>query len=529
MKYFFLLIFTTLSINVMSITSPSQRKSNRQSTLEYHISVVTANIEIQDTLIQLLKSKARIRGLNFTFDNSLDSYPDVVLSFDIDVKHPDSVNFGAKSFVQIKFPYQKKNHTIQVYNLDDASDKVLSYLYSYYYQGLRPVYSTVFKQGEGGYNTYRIPSVMSLPNGRVLAITEARLQGKTDCAENDLILRYSDDEGKSWSDIVLMAEAGKASLNNPTTVFVKELNRILVLFQEYPPKKHEGVTSTGVEGDNITRFYVIYSDDNGESWSVKRDITRQAKLPEATSYASGPGIGIRVNVGPDKGRILIPVNVSGGKLGWFNYLIASDDLGNSWHILPGRSDYGTNESQLIQVSETEFLINARCHRFEGQDKTAPVDWNPWNFEKVTHWRGEISVKISHDMTSWSKTKIRQDMPDPLCQGSIYRYSGLNNNEKSIILFSNPASQLSFGKGDKLKTTPPARINGVVRLSYDNGKTWKWSKRIYGNRFTEFQYSVLTRMASGKIGCFFETGGDLKFALFDLNWLTSGEYKNDISL
>ena len=173
--------------------------------------------------------------------------------------------------------------------------------------------------------------------------------------------------------------------------YLEEKKCILLIFKEYPPKLNEGNTATGLDGENITRTYVTFSYDDGKTWTAKRDITAEVKLPVATGYATGPGVGIRVEKGKDKGRILIPVNVSGGRDGWFNYLVYSDDLGESWNILEGRSSYGTNESQIVEIAENEFIVNARCHKFEGSIHDRPVNWGPWNFPALTKYRGFIPV------------------------------------------------------------------------------------------------------------------------------------------
>ena len=66
-----------------------------------------------------------------------------------------------------------------------------------------------------------------------------------------------------------------------------------------------------------------------------------------------------------------------------------------------------------------------------------------------------------------------------------------------------------------------RINGVARISYDEAKNFDYSKRIHGNRYSDFFYSVLTDLGNGQLGCIFETMDGLKFATFDTEWLTSG--------
>lgn len=371
----------------------------------------------------------------------------------------------------------------------------------------RPEYSTVFANGSDGYEVFRIPSIVSLPDGRILAIAEGRSSHRGDCSENDIVLKYSDDKGRTWSPLILLAESGNASLNNPTSIFIPEKGRIMVLFQEYPFETNEMLTQSGFEGDNITRTYIIYSDDRGLTWSPKRDITKEIKLKEATGYATGPGACLQVIAGKDKGRIIVPINVTGAGNDWFNYLAASDDFGESFFILPGRSAYGTNESQIVQISDNVFLINARSHRFFGNEEKAPADWNPWADDRMPHCRAFIKVTIDGRKTVWHQTVIRKDLPDPICQGSIIRYSGLNNNEESIILMSNAASSDS-------------RSNGTVRVSCNEGETWKYSKRIYGKPDTEFQYSVLARLDDGSIACIFESEGKIKMAVFDLEWLKS---------
>lgn len=406
---------------------------------------------------------------------------------------------------------------------NNAALECVNYLKKTFYSGNVPEYSTVFTPGEHGYIGFRIPSVVTLSSGRILAIIEARGEGRTDCAENDIVLKYSDDEGKTWSDIIQMAESGKASLNNPTSVYIKEKNRVLVMFQEYPPKLNEGSADSGFNG-NITRTYTIFSDDEGLTWSKKKDITKQIKQINATGYASGPGAMIRVTAGPDKGSIIAPLNVSGGKNGWYNYLAISNDFGENWNILEGKSSYGTNESQIVQLTDTEFLINARCHKFTDEKERVPEGWSPWNFGRVTRCRAYIPVTIQNGKAIWHKTRLRYDLPDPLCQGGIFRYSGLENGTISRLIFVNAANDISVPDKRGFQRTPVARVNGTVRISYNNGRTWKYSKRFYGNRFTEFMYSVPTKLKSGKIGCLFEAGDVIKFASFGLDWLTCGEDK-----
>ena len=505
----------------------SPEKPNKSSVLEYSVAFLSQDPYLPTEVGLGVLEGVEDRNWSIIVETDVDKYPDVLFIMDSDDSYYLLPQCRDAYVVQLRWPGQVRidcDQVIRVKDADDAAEKALEFLEGFYYSGMRPVYSTVFSAGEDGYNGYRIPSVLTLDNGRILAFAEARGVSKTDCAENDIVVKYSDDEGRTWSKMVMDADGGESSYNNPTSVYVPEKDRILVLFQEYPPKLYEGSVHTGMEGPGITRCHMVYSDDKGLTWSKPREITQQVKLPEAAAYATGPGAAIRVAAGPDKGRILVSANVAGGERGWFNYLFASDDAGESWFIIPGSSAYGTNESQVAQIGETEFVVNARSHRFDGADQTPPKGWDPWRFGKLTRCRAMIPVTINGKESQWHPTQLRWDLPDPVCQGAIFRYSGLKKKETSRLLFVNVANNLSVCPEQNFMWTSPMRANGVIRVSYDEGQTWKHSRRIYGDRFTEFQYSVLARTRSGKIACLFETLPEIKLAVFDMEWLTGGQDK-----
>ena len=97
---------------------------------------------------------------------------------------------------------------------------------------------------------------------------------------------------------------------------------------------------------------------------------------------------------------------------------------------------------------------------------------------------------------------------------MIRYTDVRDGyRKNRLLFSNPAD-------------PAKRRNMVVRLSYDEGKTWPVSKVIEPGRVA---YSCLTILNDGTIGLLYEHGEDspyesISFARFDLAWLTDGADK-----
>lgn len=328
----------------------------------------------------------------------------------------------------------------------------------------------VFINGTEGYHTYRIPSVVCTPSGILIAFAEGRVS-LSDHAQNDLVMKRSTDGGFTWEPLVVLDQDGENSLNNPQAVVLSN-GDILLMYNHYPKEGGEHYVKPGIEGNDICRIRLIKSKDDGKTWSPPRDITAQAKRPTwVTSAASGPGIGIQLTRGPHKGRIIMPFN-QGPYHKWKVYTVYSDNSGKSWKYgevafedSPGQG----NEVQMVELSDGSVMLNARN---EGGNKLR-------------------KIAISHDGgQNWSGLTDDPNLPEPQCMGSVLRYSFPGENHPSIILFSNPASQT-------------ARENGMLRISYDEGKTWPESKQIYSGAFA---YSCLTRLPDGTVGVLFEADG-----------------------
>ncbi|MBN2651332.1 MAG: exo-alpha-sialidase, partial [Spirochaetales bacterium] len=132
-------------------------------------------------------------------------------------------------------------------------------------------------------------------------------------------------------------------------------------------------------------------------------------------------------------------------------------------------------------------------------------------------RGEYIVTMTESGFEWSDLAWRKDLPDSKCQAAIIGLSPLADGTRPL-LFSNPANR----RIDKKKSKHPLRINGTVRLSLDGGKSWGWSKNIYGDENTPFAYSVMAQLADKSIMILFENDNGLAVRKFSLDWLSDGE-------
>ncbi len=361
----------------------------------------------------------------------------------------------------------------------------------------------VFTGGEEGYPVYRIPSLLCTRKGTVLAAAEGRQSG-TDQSENDLVLKRSLDGGATWEALQVLLSDGKSSYNNPCMAEDVAAGRILMMTQKFPDSTRPWKTPAGYEDNKSLKNYLIYSDDEGKSWSEPKDITRETKNPPpVTTIASGPGIGIQLKKGPFRGRIVFPIN-QGPFRKWKNYCTYSDDGGKTWingttvpdHLVKG----GGNEVQVVELADGRLMLNTRSY---GQPKKILFP----NRRKKIYRRIAYSSDGGH---SWTPMVDDENLAESRCMAGFIRYSGTGEkgDEDNILLFSNPA-------------TMTGRHTGTIRLSYDEGKSWPISKMICKGFFA---YSSIAKVKGGKIAVLYETGKArkverIKLASFDLGWLT----------
>lgn len=332
-----------------------------------------------------------------------------------------------------------------------------------------PFESVVFKAGEEGYDTYRIPALVSAPDGTLLAFAEGRRNGAGDAGNIDLIMKRSTDDGKTWGPIEMVWDDADNTCGNPAPVFDESTGRLLLMMTWNLGSDTESMINTGRSADT-RRVFLTYSDDMGRSWSEPRELTSQLKNPSWTWFATGPCHALVKKHAPHKGRIIVPCNyndapVDGGAGPSYSFAVYSDDGGETWHA--GTSaETGGNESTVAELNDGSLLLNMRNWSRAG-DKTLR------------------RLALSRDGgTSWSETFYADSLYEPICQGSML-------SRKGTLLFSNPHS----GKG---------RTDMTISTCRDGGKTWYPTLPIHSGMSA---YSDLTTLSNGDIGLLYEYGDD----------------------
>ena len=84
----------------------------------------------------------------------------------------------------------------------------------------------LFTRGEGDYHTYRIPAVIATKKGSLLVFCEGRKSGGGDAGNIDLLVIRSTDNGKTWSQPIVVWDDGANTCGNPAPVVDQETGTI---------------------------------------------------------------------------------------------------------------------------------------------------------------------------------------------------------------------------------------------------------------------------------------------------------------
>ena len=336
---------------------------------------------------------------------------------------------------------------------------------------MSPTKIEVFSSGAGGYHTYRIPVLLTSPGGALLAFCEGRRKTPRDYGDIDILLKRSEDGGKTWSEQrVVYGEGGDVTIGNPCPVVDRDTGAIWL-----PCCR---------DNDDVL---VTRSDDDGATWAEPRNITQDVKEEGWTWYATGPGIGIQLERGVHKGRLVIPCDHQAPETYFHgSHAIYSDDHGQTWQVSDAIQPCG-DECQVVEFEDGRLRMNMRMQ------------------DRQQGYRG-LATSADGGQT-WSEPTYDSNLPCPICQASFLR-------DGSRFLFSNPVPP-----GPAVPESGE-RIDLTVRLSEDEGENWPQAKLLHQGPAA---YSCLCVLPDGDIGCLYEGGEERRsehiiFARFSREWL-----------
>lgn len=362
----------------------------------------------------------------------------------------------------------------------------------------------VFEAGTGGHKVYRIPAMISLPDGDLLAFCEGRVNDAGDFGDINIVMKRSNDDGKTWGDLQTVVDNDALQAGNPAPVL--DLND-----PAYPKGRIFLFYNTGNnpegeirKGDGLREVWYKTSSDNGATWSEPVNITTQVHRPKQPgtnaaynfqedwrSYANAPGHAMQFTSGKYKGRIFVPANHSAGKpQSQFRDYAAhgyyTDDHGKTFHLGESVNIPGSNESMATGLSNDKLMMNMRNQRGD--------------------IRSRIIAISSTGGATWDTAYFDNRLPDPVCQGSLLAIG--KKKGKNILAFCNAAD-------------PKRRDNLTLRISFDEGKTWKQNYVIdkrNGEKDKDFTaYSDIVKLNKQNIGILYERNNYREIVFVKQHW------------
>jgi len=331
--------------------------------------------------------------------------------------------------------------------------------------------SPVWVAGEGGYHTYRIPSIVVTKAGTLLAFCEGRRGGSGDTGNIDLLLKRSEDGGRTWGPQVVVWDDGPNTCGNPCPVVDAATGRIVLLMTWNRGDDHEPQIIAQASKDT-RRVFVVHSEDDGVSWTAPREITESAKRPDWTWYATGPGAGIQLQRGANAGRLVIPCDhIEAQTRNYYSHVLYSDDGGTTWRLGGRVPKHQVNECEVVELSDGRLMLNMRNY-----DRSVRARQVAFSDDGGLSWRDQAPVAA---------------LIEPICQASVRRLRWAREaGQPGVILFSNPASAES-------------RVNMTLRASFDDGASWSYSRVLHAGPSA---YSCLAAGAEADmIYCLYERG------------------------
>jgi sialidase-1 len=349
----------------------------------------------------------------------------------------------------------------------------------------------VFQNGTEGYNAYRIPAIVRAANGDLLAFCEAREGG--DASEIDLVMKRSTDAGLTWGPLQVIQESDDfrdlfegepppITVGNPAPV-------VDLMDPDHPGRIWMPFT---LEND---RVFVTLSDDHGQSWSPRREITDDVKHDAWGWYATGPVHSIQIQRGPHQGRLVVPCDHRYGDDGADRgpngvHVFYSDDHGSTWVMGAIDDTYqdglNANETTVVELNNGNLYFNTR-------DQNGPAEGT--RGDAYSSDGGETFLRSSQANYKWF-TPSSPVLDPPVVQSCVLRASStLDGDGRNVILFSGP---------DENGPSGPGRSDLRIRYSVDETETWQDGLLIHTGPAA---YSDMVRLSADgdDFGILFEAG------------------------
>ena len=324
---------------------------------------------------------------------------------------------------------------------------------------------------------YRIPAITRASDGTLVALSDARKMHIHDVTNSiDVVSRRSSDNGKTWSDYVVIFQGSQSGTNcynwkGYGDAAVASFSNGTVVATAI-----HGFGLAGSSTDPATDVVWKVSRDNGKSWSS--EYTMDQSLFGGLRGNISPGNICVANEGYIKGKALVglrtsksPNNNSSGSSASHQriYCLTYDPDENKWTRIKIRSGYSTkdylentsndlDEVQFVQVAKDQYILSARSNASGNR-----------LFYRLTF---TSATQATATMISQSGMNLANP-----CNGDLIKYAAKDGTQ--YILHTVPKDMVY--NGDNCRTSLSAYY---TELSTSGNLTWTRSL----NLFDPFDYT-----------------------------------------
>lgn len=390
-----------------------------------------------------------------------------------------------------------------------------------------------FSSGTGSSTNFRIPALVTLSDGTLVAACDARWNHSSDGFGLDTIVSYSTDKGANWNYTFANYLGDNGNVyNRDSTAFIDPAlvvtrdDTVYMLVDLYPHGTYIGNVKAGTGFD--TKGHLLLSNNSGSSYgyyvgdfengsaNIYQTNGTQVAGYTVDEYYNITGNNVNTNLFFSDS----PYQVLGTS---YLYLTKSTDGGKTWSAprmlnsqVKSSNDmfYGVGPGRGLVTSTGRIMFP--CYTYTNQDGNTSVIYSDDNGETWTRSdstanqtseaalveadgriymftrHGGYYVSTDNGATWGSKQSVNGISYNTSCQISAITYSKKIDG-KTAILLSAPGSTGS-------------RTNGkiFVGLVQDDGSiSWNYTYSVTNGAYA---YSCLTELNDGSIGLLYESAG-----------------------
>jgi len=324
--------------------------------------------------------------------------------------------------------------------------------------------SGVFESDPSGVPTYRIPSIASLPSGRIIVFAERRDSRTLDVGDFDIVYRVSDDDGCTWGDIEVLADI-EGKVSNPAPI-VDEIDGSLIVIMS-------AVNDSGLH------VVMRKSDDEAETWGALVQLSGTKALKGWRGGLVSPGHGLQLT--------------SDDHAGWLVFLAGTSATGQSAYI---SDDHGVTWRRGFTVATDD-----PANRFvEGAIAELPDGrvWATFRNRASTVAGKTRGYAVSSDGAATLDGSGVSILRDGLQIVSVYASTLVPEGlYEDLLLLAAPSTYHP--------DEPDRRVDVAIHVSIDAGQTWIEEPLRLGTDGTPGGYTDLVQLDERRIGVVYETG------------------------